>query len=269
MSDYTYINEYEREETQKYEGVYTPEEINLNKKLNEACTKDIIDFACVEDLLKQGADPLGGIALYGWDLLIHIYGDIVGDSYDSNSIYLPRLTELFLKYGMDVDKPRIPYDGENSLHPLWEFTFATNENSIVALKMLLDHGLSSESFAKFWDHSMGDFFHCACGDPQNDEFWNHACTWTFKMLLLGASYDHIFNEDEGLSEFICCNINTYDIHNFRNWNEYEYYFDTAYCERRPELYGSIVHIYEKATGDEIWKIGVGMAGRKTLENLMQ
>jgi len=51
--------------------------------------------------------------------------------------------------------------------------------------------------------------------------------------------------------------------------EYEYYFDTAYCERHPELYGSIVHIYEKATGDEVWKIGVGMAGRKTLENLMQ
>lgn len=43
MSDYTYINEYEREETQKYEGVYTPEEINLNKKLNEACTKGGFD----------------------------------------------------------------------------------------------------------------------------------------------------------------------------------------------------------------------------------
>ena len=54
-----------------------------------------------------------------------------------------------------------------------------------------------------------------------------------------------------------------------NWDNYEYYFDTAYCERRPELYGSIIHIYEKATGEEIWKIGVGMAGRETLENLMQ
>lgn len=268
MTGYIYANEYEREETQKYEGTYTPEEIALNKKLNEACSEDAIDFAYVEELLKQGADPLGGIALHGWDLLIHIYGDIVGDSYDSNSINLPRLTELFLKYGMDVDKPRIPYDGNNSQHPLWEFTFATNENSIIALKMLLDHGLSAEAFAEFWGHSMIDYFHCACGDPQNDEFWNEACTWTFKMLLLGASYDHILENDEGLREFICCHVNTYDIHGFRNWDDYKYYFDTAYCERYPELYGSIIHIYEKATGEEIWRIGVGSAGRKALEQLL-
>jgi len=267
MSEYQYANDYEREETQKYEGTYTPEEIQLNKKLFEECAKEHIDFAVVEELLTQGADPLGGITLYGWDLLIHIYGDVVGESSDSNSINLPRLTELFLKYGMDVDKPRIPYDGENSLHPLWEFTFATNENSIVALKMLLDCGLSPESFAEFWNHSMIDFFYCGCGDPQHDKFWNHSCIWTFKMLLLGASYDYILENDKELREFICCNVNTYDIHNFRNWNDYEYYFDTAYCKRHPELYGSIIHIYEKATGNEIWKIGVGKTGRENLEKL--
>lgn len=268
MSEYQYANDYEREETQKYEGTYTPEEIQLNKRLFEECAKEHIDFAAVEELLKLGADPLGGIALHGWDLLIHIYGDVVGDSSASNSINLPRVTELFLKYGMNVEKPRIPYDGENSRHPLWEFTFATNENSIVALKMLLDCGLSPESFAEFWDHSMIDFCHCACGDPQNDEIWNYKCVWTFKMLLLGASYDHILEDDEGLREFICCNLNTYDIHNFRNWNDYEYYFDTTCCERHPELYGSIIHIYEKATGNEIWKIGVGKTGRKSLEKLL-
>ena len=270
MSEYKYINDAEREWTEKYEGTYTPEEIELNKKLRDACAQENLDFTIIEELLKQGADPLGGTAVCGWDLLEHIYGDtVVCESQDSDSVNLPRLTELFLKYGMDVGNPRIPYDGDFSLNPLWHFSHVPNENTIYALKMLLDRGLSAADFAEFWDHSMVDFFHCACGDPQNDEFWNHACTWTFKMLLLGASYDHILNEDEGLYEFICCNINTYDIHNFRNWDNYEYYFDTAYCERRPELYGSIVHIYEKATGDEIWKIGVGMAGRKTLENLIQ
>ena len=48
---------------------------------------------------------------------------------------------------------------------------------------------------------------------------------------------------------------------------YEYYFDTSYCERSPELYGSIIHIYKKETGEEVWKIGVGVAGRRTLESL--
>jgi len=40
MSEYTYIDDYEREWTQKYEGIYTPEEVNLNNKLKKECSKD-------------------------------------------------------------------------------------------------------------------------------------------------------------------------------------------------------------------------------------
>lgn len=269
MPNYIYIDEYEKEWTQKYEGIYTSEEIELNKKLLEECSKNDIDFSRVEELLKQGADPLGGTAICGWGLLEHIYGELVGDSQDSNSINLPRITELFLKYGMDVDKPKVPYDDDNSLNPLWEFSFVANENAIIALKMLLDHGLSADSFAEFWGHSMVDFFHIECGDPENDEFWNKECIWSFKMLLLGATYDHIFNDDDGISDFICCPFNTNDIHMFRNWNDFEYHFDTSHCERYPELYGSIVHIYSKKSGEEVWKIGVGVAGQNTLKELIE
>ena len=267
MSGYNYSNDYEREETQKYEGTYTPCEIELNKRLFDECAKEHIDFATVEELLKLGADPLGGTALFGWGLLDHIYGYVVMGSQDFDSAELPQLTELFLKYGMNIDKPRIPYDGSNSLHPLWEFAFVTNENAIIALKLLLDHGLSADSFSEFYDHAMFDYFHCACGDPQNDDFWNYNCIWTFKMLLLGASYDHILNNDEHLREFICLNVNAYDIHNFRNWNDFDYYFDTSHCSGEPELYGSIIHITNKKTGNEVWKIGVGVAGRRALANL--
>ena len=87
------------------------------------------------------------------------------------------------------------------------------------------------------------------------------------MLLLGASYEHIINNDEHLREFICFKDNTYDIHKFRNWNDFEYYFDTSHCSRKPELYGAIVHISDKKTGEKVWKIGVGIAGRKALANL--
>lgn len=264
MSEYNYSNDYEREQTQKYEGTYSPEEIKLNKKLYEACSKDEIDFVLVEDLLKQGADPLGGTAAFGWDLFVHIYGELVEDSRDSNSVDLPKITELFLKYGMNVDAPRIPYDHDNSINPLWELSFATNENSIVALKMLLDHGLSADSFGAFWSHSTLDFFHIECGDPQNDDLWNKECVWFLKMLLLGASYDKIFEGDEGIGDFICCSYNTGDIHMFRNWNDFEYRFDTSHCKRDPELYGSIVHIFSKNTGEEVWTIGIGKLGRDNL-----
>lgn len=268
MSEYNYINDAEREWTQKYEGTYTPEEIALNKKLQDACSKEPLDFVLIEELLGQGADPLGGTEICGWDLLEHIYGDtVVCESQDSNSVNLPRLTELFLKYGMDVGNPRIPYDGDFSLNPLWHFAHIANENAIYALKMLLDHGLSAADFAEFWGHSMTDYCIVDCGDPQNDPFWNYDCTWTIKMLLLGASYDHILEADEGLREFICCELNSYDVHNFRNWNDYEYFFDTSHCDKNPHIYGSVLHIYDKASGNEVWKMGIGSAGRKVLETL--
>ena len=48
MSEYKYINDDEREWSQKYEGAYTPKEIELNKKLKEECSKDNIDYTIVE-----------------------------------------------------------------------------------------------------------------------------------------------------------------------------------------------------------------------------
>ena len=55
MEKYKYMNESEKRKTQPYEGIYTPEEIELHKKLYEECSKKHIDFVAIEDLLKQGA----------------------------------------------------------------------------------------------------------------------------------------------------------------------------------------------------------------------
>lgn len=251
---YNYVDDYEREWTEKYEGAYTQEEIELNRKLSEECRKKKIDFLAIENLLKQGADPNGGTSVGGWGLLQHIYGDVIGESQDTDSIYLPRLTELFLKYGMDVDNPRVPYDWENSLHPLWTLTFVLNDNSILALKILLDHGISADSFGEFWGHSLFDFENIEFGDPENDEFWRNTYVWTLKMILLGASYDHILNQDEDLRRFICYKSNEKDIHMFRNWNDFEYHFDTSHCKDYFHPHGTIAHIFSKSTGEEVWTI---------------
>ena len=134
-----YINDYEREETQKYEGVYTPEEIELNKKLLEECLKENADFAVIEDLLKKGADPLGATAEYGWGLLEHVYGEIVSPMAYVEGKHchnIPKITDLFLKYGMNISSPRISYDNDNSSNPM--FCFPEDEFGIQALKLLLD-----------------------------------------------------------------------------------------------------------------------------------
>ncbi len=255
MNEYEYINEYEREETQKYEGTYTPEEIELNKKLYEECSKDNIDFNVVEDLLNQGADSLGATAAYGWDLLEHIYSELVFASQDWDNANLPEITRIFLKHGMNVDNSRIPYDNDNSLHPLWMFSFTANKNSIHALRMLLDAGLDSKCTEKFITHSIDDQINVHQDNP-NDPEYRDWFIWTMKMIMLIASYDHIIDNDEDLRRFIGIEYNNYDLQRFRKWDDYYYEFDTSRCRCFPELYKSVIRIYEAETHKEIWKIGV-------------
>lgn len=261
MDKYNYVNEYEREYTEKYAGIYSAEEVVLNNRLSEECEKKEIDPQKIEALLKEGADPLGGSAVCGWGVLDHVYGELIGP----DCANLPKITELFLKHGMNVDRPRVPYDGANSLNPLWEFAFAADEYGIRALKMLLDNGLSPDGFSEFVGHSLSEFTDEG-GDPE-DETRKKEYVWTLKMIMLGASYDHIISEDEDLREFICLSLNEEDVHIFRNWDDFEYRFDTSHCPKDPEPYGSIVRIYSKKTGKEVWSFGVGAEAREIPENV--
>lgn len=142
------MSKYEIESTRRYEGTYTEQEVELNNRLYEECSKTIPDLNAIEQLLKQGADPLGATAVSGWGLLDHIYGEILSDGDECTSIDLPSITELFLKYGMDISNPRVPYDDKNSLNPMWSFAFVPNDNATLALKMLLDSGLDANSAKK-------------------------------------------------------------------------------------------------------------------------
>lgn len=250
------MTEYEFQCIAPFEGIYSSEEAALNSSLYSECMRETPDFAVIEDLLRHGADPLGATETSGWGLLEHVYGEISAESQLSNSIHLPQITELFLKYGMDVDHPKIPYDDDNSINPMWQFAFAMNENSVYALKMLLDHGLSADAAGEMWGHAFFDVINLSCGDPCHDEFWNYECTWLVKMTMLCASYEHVLNEDEDLRKLIDCDSNNYDLQKFREWNDFDYEFDTSECEKKPELYRSIVKIFEKTTGREIWRFRV-------------
>ena len=237
-----------------FEGVYTAQEISLNRRLYYECTKEDVDFDVVETLLQQGADPLGGLAESGWELTDHVYGEILCEG---NSKNLPRITELFLQYGMDVEKPRIPYDYDESIHPMWCFAFVQDEYSARALKMLLDNGLSADAAGAMWGHSIGDILQFYDVDPNGEG--NDVCTWALKLLMLCASYDHVLDNDPSLQEEIGCAYNSFDTHMFRDWNRFTYTYDTSRCHPQPELYRSVVHIYDTISKQEVWKIGFGVS----------
>lgn len=240
-----------------YANAYSPEELALNQRLYEECSKEAIDFAPVEALLKQGADPLGLMQDSGW-AYESVYGLIVTEIFEENGENLIRLTELFLKYGMDIDHPRIPYDADFT-NPLWELGLSIGEYSVTTLKMFLDHGASADSFGMFWSTAMGDLIDVYCGDPVHDDIWNRVCTLSLKATMLAASYDHILNNYEHLRTFIGLSYNDYDVHKFRNRNDFTYEFDTSHCKRHygyPELCQSVVTIYEAESKKAVWRFGV-------------
>ena len=68
---------YEETYWKHFVGMYSQEEVELNNKLYEECSKEILDVVKIEELLKQGADPLGATAVSGYGLLDHIYGEIL------------------------------------------------------------------------------------------------------------------------------------------------------------------------------------------------
>ncbi len=251
------------------------EQLRLNTELCEECQKDALDFAKIEFLLKKGADPLGCYiesSLSQKDTYTFEPGTVYGDlmwlvSDDPMQAQFPRLTQLFLQNGMDVDRPRIPYEYNGSTdrpHPLYDLAYFTNEYGAQTLKLLLDAGLSTSGFAWFLGHAIGDLLNVDCSSPNGDK----DTEWTLKMLLLGASYPHVLEDLEDLedSEHIKKDIRyqqnreefNYDVKKFRNWENYEFYFDTSHCQSFPELYKSIIFVCEKSSGNVVWKFGFGL-----------
>ena len=226
----------------------------LNSKLLAACTADELDYELIESLLKQGAEPLGKVIQYGFPN--NLYDEIIENLFvnDDTPEDFYRITELFLRYGMDISKPAIPYDGSDVLNPLWTFAFPSNECVLRTLKLLLDHGLSANDAGECWGHAISDFVNVdgALSDPYEFETYYDY----IRKLMLIASYPHVLNADEDLRKEIWYDYNQYDLKRFRDWDDFSFDVDTSHCERHPEVYKSIVTIIEKVSGKAVWKFGV-------------
>jgi len=210
---------------------FAPEETELYR----ACLEEPPDWDRIGSLLALGTDPLE-----------YIYGELLCDLAEEECGRLFRITELFLRHGMDIDRPRIPYDGENILNPMWSFAFFINGQSLYLLKLLLDSGLSAQSAGLMWTHAVSDALDAAKADPNSEPCWRDTFIRVVKMLLLCASYDHILNNDRELRQLIGCGCG---LHRFRRWDDYIVVFDRVHCEDRP---GSCpARIRDKKSGQTI------------------
>lgn len=234
----------------------------INKDLLNACIAEKVDLSYIEELLQQGAQPLGAV---DWDTNLY---DAVLEHYlmDEEEIFVD-ITELFLKYGMDIQKPEIPYDDSDVIHPLWSFAFFSTETGLKALKLLLDNGLDLESAGECWSHELLDWriMEFTLYKEMDYQFFKKV----LKKIMLFASYPHIILNDEYLQNEIWFSENDYDYTKFRNWNNYSYEIDTKYCKDFPQAYGSIIKIIENESGEKVWEFGFGISKEECMNRILK
>lgn len=195
----------------------------LNKELLSACLKEPLDLELIETLLKNGARPLGTV-VDDYGTKCTVYSGIL-DEYDNSSNednILAPITKLFIKYGMDMQNPDLPYDDEN-INPLWDFAFYNGEDMIEALKMLLDSGLDLDSVNICLSHLFNDIGIYG--------YLDHDLTAdsVIKIMLIAA---YVIDDDPYIKRDICFDDNNYDISKFKEWRNYRYEFEEISTEGR-------------------------------------
>ena len=230
----------------------------LNAQLLDVCLADEVDYERAEALLRQGAEPLGIVddpgSLPPWD---NLYTVVISELFMHDVIpeALYKITELFLRYGMDISRPSVPYS-EDSPSPLRTFSPPSGESGdcvLRTLQLLLDHGVSAEEARDCWMEALWtlELLDCDLTDP-DERMWLDDF---IRKLLLIASYPHILADDADLQREIWLDQNHGDLTLFRDWGAYTYEIDTTHCERYPDARGSLITIIEKSSGRKVWTFG--------------
>ena len=165
--------------------------LGINLELLKTCSGDIVDYSKAEELLKQGAEPLGYIEECGYPN--NLYDEIAHDITfrDDKNGDLFKITELFLQYGMDISKPAIPYDNDEILNPVSQFCGYMQGSMMETLRLLLDHGLTAEDAECGWGENLEYLLNV--NDSLNDENVRGELPHYIHKLMLTASYPHVLN----------------------------------------------------------------------------
>lgn len=245
------------------------EALALNKKLMEACLA--CDFAGVEALLEQGADPLGSCTAdgHGNDELVleSLFMEAIhfGDSEDADRMgkALPELVRIFLAHGMDIPARQAAMDknDENYIRPLWNLAFCSNEAGLKTLSVFLEHGLDASSAEDLVEHILVDFDFCYGSNGKDDrqltddDFQGETFD-DLKMVMLAASYPDVLNNSPYLQE--CVDLTENDpekLIGFRNWNDFDYRIDWSVRREPPGvLIAGLLTIRDRRTGEDVWNV---------------
>ena len=230
------------------------QKLPLNMELLAVCSADVIDYKRAEELLQKGAEPLGYIEEGGWP--DNLYTSVVWNLYkgmDTKEDYY-KITELFLRYGMDIAKPAIPYDHDDVLSPIYNYIGVKNDCMLRTMRLLLDHGLTAEDAGIGWGQQIEDFVNVN-GDF-SDEVVQTEFPYYVRMLMLIASYPHVLENDECLQKEIWYKYNQgrVDLLRFREWDWYDYTVDGTW-----EVWKSVTTITDKETNETVWEFGVSLS----------
>lgn len=223
----------------------------LNKELLDAAKR--CDLIRVEELLRQGADPLGSSDAN--DQNEHILGELFYSSADDEKVanMMPELLRLFFDHGMDIAARNILDDDENGINPLWNLAFVSTESGLKILHVLLEHGLDRLSAEILVEHIFIDMELCDGCDIE-DGWWRERWSCSLKMVMLAASYPHILENSKYIAGCISLAKNdTSRLISFRNWNHFTYQIDLSTCDNIPHgLRSATVRIKDAETGKIVW-----------------
>ncbi len=164
-----------------------------------------------------------------------------------------QITELFLRYGMDISKPAVPYDDDDVLSPIKNYIGVKNDCMLRTMRLLLDHGLTAEDAAIGWGGQIEDFVNVS--GSFSDKVVQTEFPYYVRMLMLIASYPHVLENDESLQEEIWFKYNQgrVDLRRFREWDWYE-----ITVEGSAEVRYSVIALVDKGTNEKVWEFGISL-----------
>lgn len=221
-------------------------ELQLNSQLYEEAIKCEVDYSTIEELLKKGASPTD---IYDYDYCGDtVFSQIVNDR--ESKAELPKLTELFLRYGMNINATV-----NDCLHTL---TWIRNIYGFETMQQLFETKMSWLDAESYIGDMVGDMwqfeeFNSDDSDSMESLFWAMRET-----MYLAALFADDFEKCEWAYKLIRPDLNkNTSLKEFLDWDkfDYEYIADEATANHRNNsLDGKMIIIKRKRNKEIVWKI---------------
>lgn len=226
------------------------DQLELNKMLFSAV--ESCNFEKTEQLLKQGADPIGFIGHSDDTVLGELFFEM--GSNENLDAAFPDFLQLFYKYGMNIAGKFPPFDSpECYKSPLWILAFCTDEVGLRVLHTMLEKGLDCDSAEVLLAHVLSDME--MFGDQGIDDEGLQRIVYGLKMVMLVAAYPDVLEKSANIQEWIYLAKNdARRLAYFRNWNEFDYDIDLSTCSGAGGLMDATVIIQNKQTKEVVWKM---------------